>query len=346
LPGKLEERRKGHEADRDRIERIHAHLNGRRPPNYLLTVRALCVTNLSGRTKPCGKKSEDNDVQRHTKFRALGVFFCSKERRVKTTVKKNKTLSGLFVALLFVVTAQSAMAQSTIFNIPTTDTAAKGKVYAEFDFLTQAPAPEEVRTSIYNPRLVVGLSDKAEAGVNFLTAHSSHGAHYCGTSSTCGYVQPNVKFKYYNNDDAGIALSAGILWNAPINQRDTQDNWGYIYTNFSKKVKSGMYGPRITVGPYGVLGANQDVLEGPTSFLEQPRAGAIVGLEQPIHAKASIVADWFSGQNGLGYFTPGISITLPKSGLLNVGYSFGNDSWKDSNSVKNRYFFAYYGVTF
>jgi hypothetical protein len=58
------------------------------------------------------------------------------------------------------------------------------------------------------------------------------------------------------------------------------------------------------------------------------------------------VADWFSGKNGLGYFTPGISVTLPGSGLLNVGYSLGNNSWEDSNLAKNRYFFAYYGVTF
>jgi hypothetical protein len=182
--------------------------------------------------------------------------------------------------------------------------------------------------------------------VNFLTAHSSHGAHYCGTSSTCGYFQPNFKVKYYNNDEAGVALAAGIVWNTPINQRDGQDSWGYVYTNLSKKVKSGMYGPRFTAGPYGVLGANQDTAAGPTSFLDQPRAGAILGYEQPFHPKASFVADWFSGKNGLGYFTPGVSITLPGSGLLNVGYAIGNDSWKDSNATKNRYFFAYYGVTF
>jgi hypothetical protein len=95
-----------------------------------------------------------------------------------------------------------------------------------------------------------------------------------------------------------------------------------------------------------VLGANQDTANGPTSFINQPRAGAIVGYEQPIHPKVSIVADWFSGKNLVGYFTPGVSITLPKNGLLNVGYSIGNDSYTDSNASKNRYFFAYYGVTF
>jgi hypothetical protein len=271
-------------------------------------------------------------------------FFALKEERRVNTVKRFRVLSGLFVALLLVVAAQTAMAQSTIFNIPTTDTVSKGKGYFEFDFLSQAPAFDSTRTYLYNPRLVVGVAPNAEAGVNFPTYHTS--GLPSGSTANLGYIQPNFKWKYYNNDDKGVAVAAGILWNTPLNQRDFQDSWGYVYTNISKKIKSGNYGPRFTAGPYGVLGANQDTANGPTSFINQPRAGAIVGYEQPIHPKVSIVADWFSGKNLVGYFTPGVSITLPKSGLLNVGYSIGNDSYADNNFTKNRYFFAYYGVTF
>jgi len=257
-------------------------------------------------------------------------------------VKKLRVLSGgLLVALTFVVAAQTAMAQSTIFNIPTTDTVAKGKGYFEFDYLAQAPGSGSTRTYLYNPRLVVGAGPNAEVGVNFPTYHTSG----MSSGANLGYIQPNFKYKYYNNDDKGVALAGGILWNTPLNQRSGQDSFGLLYTEFSKKVKSGNYGPRITAGPYGVVGANQDSTKGPVSFTG-PRAGAIVGYEQPIHPKASIVADWFSGKNGLGYFTPGVSITLPGSGLLNVGYSLGNNSWENSNAAKNRYFFAYYGVTF
>jgi hypothetical protein len=259
-------------------------------------------------------------------------------------VKHYRVLSGLFVALLFVVAAQTAMAQSTIFNIPSTDTVSKGKGYFEFDFLPQMPAPDSTRIYIYNPRILFGVAPNVEVGANFVTPHLSGGT-LCGTSSTCSYFQPNVKVKYYNNDDKGVALSAGLVWNTPLNQRTGQDSWGYIYTNLSKKVKSGNYGPRITMGPYGILGANKNSVDGPVSFIG-PRAGALVGLEQPVHAKASIVADWFSGKNGLGYFTPGVSITLPASSLLNIGYSFGNDSFQNSNATKNRFLFIYYGVTF
>ena len=38
-------------------------------------------------------------------------------------------------------------------------------------------------------------------------------------------------------------------------------------------------------------------------------------------------------------------MVLPHSGLLNIGYSIGNDSFKN-NDLKNRALFVYYGITF
>jgi hypothetical protein len=40
-----------------------------------------------------------------------------------------------------------------------------------------------------------------------------------------------------------------------------------------------------------------------------------------------------------------VSITLPRSSLLNIGYSIGNDSYSDPSN-NNRYLFVYYGITF
>ena len=61
--------------------------------------------------------------------------------------------------------------------------------------------------------------------------------------------------------------------------------------------------------------------------------------------RISIVADWISGKNAFGYFTPGVSVTLPGNGLFNAGYSIGNDSY-DGNATHNRLLFLYYGITF
>ena len=259
-------------------------------------------------------------------------------------MKNYRVFLGLFVALLFALSGPTAMAQSTIFNIPSTDTVDKGKAYLEFDFLPQAPGVDatltspKLRTYLINPRLVVGAPGNVEFGVNFPTFHTSNGDPGCG-NTTCGFIEPNFKWKFFKNEDEGLAVVGGALLHTALNKRAGQDTWGLVYGNFSKKVKSGKYGPRFHAGPYGIVDPS------PVTFAG-PRGGAMLGYEQPIHAKASIVADWFSGKNYYGYFTPGISITLPKNGLLNAGYSIGNDSWKNSNATKNRYVFLYYGVTF
>ncbi|MBI4474931.1 MAG: hypothetical protein HY646_19845 [Acidobacteria bacterium] len=255
-------------------------------------------------------------------------------------MRNYKMFAGLFVVLMLTLSGQ-AMAQSKIFRIPTTDTVPAGKGYGAFDFVPQAPGTGTSRIYFYNPRLVVGVSDKVEVGVNF----PAFNTRASGSSSTNAYFEPNFKVKIYNNDDAGVAFSSGAILHTTLNNRSSQDSWGLVYSELSKKVKTGNYGPRFHVGPYGIVSGNQDSADGPVSFLG-PRAGVILGYEQPVQPKVSIVADWFSGKNYYGYFTPGISITLPGSGLLNVGYMIGNDSWENSNATKNRYVMVYYGVTF
>jgi len=233
--------------------------------------------------------------------------------------------------------AQNATAQSTIFNVPSTDTVEKGKTYFEFDFLPQLPGPDVGgMITIYNPRVIFGLPHDVEVGLNFPIYHYGD-----SSPSNFAYIQPDVKWKFFKNDDMGLAASAGFVVNIPLNQTDDQAAWSYIYGNISKKWKDG---PRVTFGPYGVV-ANADPTSGPVSFIGT-RGGVLVGYEQPLGGAVSFVADWFSSKNSIGYFTPGISVTLPHSGLLNIGYSIGNDSWEDSNATKNRYLFVYYGVTF
>src|SRR3977135_1558777 len=120
-----------------------------------------------------------------------------------------------FIVLLFVLVAQSARAQSTIFNIPSTDVVGKGMGYFEFDFLPQAPGPDKgAKIVIYNPRLIVGLPPDAAVGINVPIYHNSD-----FDPSSLAYIQPNLKWKYYKNDDKGVAAAAGVVVNAPMNSR-------------------------------------------------------------------------------------------------------------------------------
>ena len=233
-----------------------------------------------------------------------------------------------FVFVVSFMTAHQALAQSTLFNIPSTDAVSAKKVYAEFDFFAQMPSTEGVdRLYVYGPRVVVGAGAGVEAGANVAFFHTS--------GSTQSYIQPSVKWRFFGSDDKGLAASTGTILYAPMNNTDTVDTFGLVYGNFSKKIKSGAYGPRFTAGPYAVYSGGDE--------WAGPKAGAIVGYEQPIHPKVTIVADWFSGKNFFGYFTPGVSFTLPHTSLLNVGYSIGNDSYDGNN---NRLLFIYYGITF
>jgi hypothetical protein len=265
------------------------------------------------------------------------------EARATMTIKSGATFMfratrTVFAVLACVLVAQNAKAQSTIFNIPSTDTVEKGKGYFEIDFLPQAPGPDGgSSTIIYNPRGIVGLPHDTEIGVNVPIYHIPG-----STPSNFGYIQPNIKTKVYKNDDAGMAASVGVVANFALNSTDTQLPWAYVYGNFSKKAK-GDYGPRVTIGGFGVIAKQDDPVK--VGFVGT-RGGVLLGYEQPLAKTVSFVADWFSGKNSIGYFTPGVSITLPHSGLLNIGYSFGNDSWENSNATKNRYVFVYYGVTF
>jgi hypothetical protein len=231
----------------------------------------------------------------------------------------------VFVVITVVLTGQQAIAQSTLFNIPSTDAVAPGSVYVEFDLFAQMPTDGADRLMIYAPRAVVGLGKGLEAGANL--------AMFRVAGSTQTFFQPNVKWRFLANDDKGVAASAGTMLLTPVNNRDSVDTFGLVYGNFSKKIQGGSYGPRFTVGPYGIYSADGQ---------SGPKGGVIVGYEQPVHSKITVLADWFSGKNFFGYFTPGVSFTLPRS-LLNVGYSIGNDSYDGNN---NRLLFIYYGVTF
>lgn len=249
---------------------------------------------------------------------------------------------AFFAALAVVLVAPSARAQSTIFNIPSTDVVSAKKSYVEFDVLPQAPQPSSGAIMFINPRYVMGLPMNVEVGVNLPIYHYADTPS--GSTSTYSYFQADLKWKFYAPDKSPVAASAGTIINTPMNQRDGQKTWAAFYGNVSYKA-AGMYGPRITAGPYGIAQSDDATKSG----FVGTKGGVLLGYEQPIMGPLSFVADWFSGENSLGYFTPGVSIALPHSGLVNVGYSFGNDSWSKTDKLYNKYdrfFFAYYGITF
>ena len=242
------------------------------------------------------------------------TFFTSKQRGIVFALS--------VLGALTILQGQTAFAQSTIFNIPTTDAVAPKKVYFEFDFVSHLESHDKGGFQTYVPRVVVGVGKGVEVGLNVAATDS--------IGSTIVYAQPNIKWRFYGNDDNGVATSVGAIAYTPLKDRDVNDTFGFFYGNVSKKFK-GDYGPRFTVGGYGLGGYDYAGLD---------KGGAMLGYEQPVAKKASFVVDWFSGKNSFGYVTPGFSFALPKNQVFNIGYSVGN------YGRKNNGLFVYYGVTF
>jgi hypothetical protein len=230
-------------------------------------------------------------------------------------------LCALFALTFF--ESRTARAQSTLFNIPSTDVVPKKKTYFEFDFVSHLESHANGGFQFYAPRVVFGLGHRLEAGVNVTFADAL-------APDQPVELQPNVKYQFYNNESKGLAASAGGILYTTVAHRAGTDTFGLLYALVSKKVK-GSYGPRVTGGGYSLVGRADGT---------GTKGGAIVGYEQPLAKRVSFVGDWFSGKNRFGYVTPGLSFVLPKGGLLNVGYSVGN------TGRKNNALFVYYGITF
>jgi hypothetical protein len=98
----------------------------------------------------------------------------------------------------------------------------------------------------------------------------------------------------------------------------------------SKRLR-GRFGSRFTGGAYALLHANED---------ERTKAGAIVGYEQPLAKKVSLIVDWASGDNRFGYVSPGLSFVTSRKSALTTGYTIANHG-RGKNAL-----FAYYGIQF
>lgn len=238
----------------------------------------------------------------------------------------NKKRTYLKIAAMtlavFILSAATVSAQSTLFNIPSTDIVPEKKIYLEFDFVSHLDGYSNGGFQQYVPRAVVGVRKNLEVGVNvsFLRTGSPNAVE----------TQPNVKYQPYFSEKYGVAVSTGAILYAPITRRAGTDTFGMIYANASKQFK-GNFGPRFTGGAYGLVKRTAGTGD---------KTGAMIGYEQPLFKRVKFVADWYSGKNRFGYGTPGIAVTTSKTSALYAGYSIGN-SGRRNNSL-----FVYWGMTF
>ena len=224
--------------------------------------------------------------------------------------------------LFFLLAGPNANAQSTIFDKPSTDVQAARSVYLEADFITHFASYKDGGYQTYGPRVVVGLPGNTETGVNVFYTRASPGQPV--------ELQPNFKWKFYINENHGVALAAGFVLSVPVTLRSEAKTTGMIYLVGSKTLTR-FKKPTFTFGGYALAGPFEEGTD---------KKGIIIGYLQPVTEKFSFVADWASGNSDVGYVTTGAGITLSSRQNIYAGYSFGNQG-RGNNSLG-----VYYGYIF
>lgn len=204
-----------------------------------------------------------------------------------------------FLLFLAFFAANRAYGQETVFDVPSADVLDRGKVYAELD----GTARPVNAFFTFTPRVVVGLGDEIEAGVNF-----------DGLSSpTLGQlnISPTIKWRLWNRKTSGWSFYVGDDLFFPVRDR-TYNAGNYFYAAFAKQWTEGT---RITFGGYDF-----------TKNVVAPanRAGGQFTFEQQLGHRLSLAAEWYTGNQADGYVNSGAIIKLTSKLTLYAAYQIGN----------------------
>jgi len=226
------------------------------------------------------------------------------------------------LAILLTCCSLAVQAQTTIFNVPSTDVQTTGKTYVEADFVGHLTSFENGGFQSYGGKLLYGARKKLEVGMNVFYTRAAG-------STQAVELQPNAKWQIYQNEEKGFAISTGGVLFVTTPHRKT-DTMGMIYVTASKKVTA-THGSRLTGGTYRLIGLNAGA---------GTKAGGLLGYEQPVNSRLTFLADWYSGKNRFGYASAGFGFILSPKNVIYAGYSFGNVG-RGNNALA-----IYYGRTF
>ena len=214
----------------------------------------------------------------------------------------------MFKKIIFSVTAICCFYVISSFGqSATTDVLETRQTYFEGNIWTSVQSHKNGGEQVYAGRFAYGLKKKIEIGLGG-SFSSPNDAEYPPE------IQPNVKWKFYDNENYSVKAAVGAIAYIPIAKRAGTDSFVMVYSNVSKEVKK-INGARLTVGGYALLGHNKNF---------GSNKGWNLMYEQPLTNKLSFSTQWVTGKNRFGYLTPGFSVATSKKTSLFLGYSVGN----------------------
>jgi hypothetical protein len=217
---------------------------------------------------------------------------------------RKKTPHAKLAAALVFLSALSAfsLAQQTIFNVPSADVLDKGKTYLEADALGR---PQDPSFSFFTMRGVYGFGSNIEAGANF--------GGFAASGRSVPFATVNIKWQPWHNDNLAFTTGAFGLFYLRGSRDGDPAALGYGEASYKLPTNT-----RLSVGGYWASSGYA---------APDPQAGALIGFEQKINDHLNLIADWLSGNNALGYFTPGVSVPLG-NWTIYAGYSIKNGDSK------------------
>ncbi|HEX4947358.1 MAG TPA: hypothetical protein VFZ34_11865 [Blastocatellia bacterium] len=221
--------------------------------------------------------------------------------------------------LLFTASATEVRAQQTLFNVPSANTAERGRTLLELtsSFRTWGPnASKEYSTFL--PRVTVGIGNGIELSGGVL---ETNGQAFGDTTT----MQLAGKWRFYNNEETGTALAATSQVNVPL--RGSIEK-GSVLT---------FAGLHQTIKPTGTRLSGGVVNGTPRALGMDNFVGGWASFEQPVYKGLSAIGDWVSGDHRLGAFTPGVSYEKGHH-YLRAGYQIFNHD-RARNGIVLRYGF-------
>ncbi len=227
-------------------------------------------------------------------------------RTQRSGTRGGNAARAVAATLFLSAVAAPLWAQQTIFNVPSADVLDKGKTYLELDVLGR---PQDPNFALFTARGVYGFGSNIEAGVNF--------GGFLVPGRSVPYATPNIKWQPWHNDK--LAFTTGVFGLFYLRGSKDGDPAVLGYAEASYKLPTNT---RLTAGGYWASSGYA---------ASDPQAGALLGFEQKINDHLNIIADWISGDNGIGYFTPGVSVPLG-AWTIYAGYSIKNGN-SDGNAM-------------
>jgi len=203
------------------------------------------------------------------------------------------------VPVLLLFLALPALAQETVFAVPSPDILDKGKIYGEFDMTARPVNP----VYTFEPRVVVGAGHGIEAGLNFI------GVSEPSTSPIT--LAPTAKWQLWHRPQSSWSFLIGDDILIPVHNRGYHAG-NYFYAEFAKTLHAGT---RIA---FGGCDFTKNVVA-PAN-----RAGGQFTFEQPVTKRLTLAAEWITGNHAAGYVDPGAVVKISAKLTFFGCYQIGN----------------------